>query len=140
MLCLLLREASFCIIGTAMRGIKWEYEPEDLYQQWSHLAAGSLKLLDLHKEIASVQAYGYYFLCAVTMVPNNKDIFKNLIENDFLNQLATSLDRFWAKDAWHILNCLLLLKYLRSGRKSQNTHKKLTKPPQKHHPTHPGTT
>lgn len=84
---------------------------EDDFSDWNTLGVATVKILDLHKSSNSVQAYGFFFLGGLTLVPNNFEILGNLQNDVLLGLMSRNIDIYWTADPWAVLNTLLLLKY-----------------------------
>ena len=87
-----------------------------MYKDWDVLSKAIIVILSRFQNAISVHVYGIYLLSGISLVPQHDVLFKNLIENEsLLSILNTSLRLFWNQDAWHVLNCLLLIQFIRKG-------------------------
>ena len=101
---------------TCLRSFNWNLNLDEMYKDWDVLSKAIIVIFSRFQNAISVHVYGIYLLSGVSLVPQHDVLFKNLIENEsLLSILNTSLHLFWNQDAWHVLNCLLLIQFIRKG-------------------------
>jgi len=99
-----------------LRSFNWKLPLEGMYNDWHVLSKAIIVILSRFQHAISVHVYGIYLLSGISLVPQHDALFNNLIENEsLLSILKDSLNLFWNQDAWHVLNCLLLIQFIRKG-------------------------